>query len=98
MIHHLFQGNSFVYVYKLGMALKLQLRVCLAITLSSVLSNCFFKYTIFTSYWTLNLKQAIPSAPYFFFFCMLIKIMAVFWLVKKIYFCSLKMECKISEM
>lgn len=39
VIECLLYGNFFVYMYKLGMALMLQLRICLATTLSSVLSN-----------------------------------------------------------
>lgn len=82
----LFYGNFFVYVYTLGMALMLQLRICLATTLSSMLSNRFLLY-LSTSHWTLHLEQPINSPlslilPHFLH--EVINVMAViFWLVKK---------------
>lgn len=52
----LLYGNFFVYMYKLGMALMLQLRICLATTLSSVLSNRFLNVTflLLTGHSTFN--------------------------------------------
>lgn len=80
------------------MALMLQLRICLATTLSSVLSNRFLNVTFLLLTGLLTLTNLFPFAPYSSVLHEVIKVMAIiFWLVKKkVYFCSLKMECKIS--
>lgn len=60
----LLYGNFFVYMYKLGMALMLQLRICLATTLSSVLSNRFLNITFLLLTGLLTLTNQIPFTPY----------------------------------
>lgn len=60
----LLYGNSFVYMCKLGMALMLQLRICLATTLSSVLSNRFLNVTFLLLIGLLTLNNQFPFAPY----------------------------------
>lgn len=50
-------------MYKLGMALMLQLRICLATTLSSVLSNRFLNITFLLLTGLLTLTNQIPFTP-----------------------------------
>lgn len=72
-------------MYRLGMALMLQLRICLAATLSSVLSNRFLNVTFLLLTGLLTWTNQLPFDPYSSLFLHeVIKVMAViFWLVKK---------------
>lgn len=66
------------------MALMLQLRICLATTLSSVLSNCFLNVKFLLLTGLLTLTNLFPFAPYFLpFLHEVIKVMAIIFLACK---------------